>query len=515
MRRRFSSTLGHMAWAGVTATIATVILGIAASALAEERKLGTIGPPPRKSPERQTAAEGMPPLPLPVVPLRRSEPKAEPEAPLFVGKLTYGTYQDYMPNPGDLDNLMRHVRYNLGLWYGQRLVTMEEVVAGYKAGKPCRIPMLYVTGYQPLELGDEERAALRDYLLSGGSLMGDAALGSPAFAQSFIEEVQRMFPQRPFDVLQVDHPVFRAFYPYANVHYFEVEKGWQQTSQGPPQLLGMNIGTRTAVILTPFDMTCGWDEFYAPDSSLKVADAPRTQALVPGDAIRLGLNVVAYVAALRQVADVEAVTREIQAPATRPRQEFVVAQLRHHGDWNPDPNSMYQWLRHLSNESSLAVCFDLKQVDADEAQLAAYPFVFMTGFRDPRLSDAEVDALRNHLGAGGFLLINNCSGYNEFDRHVRNLVARLFPDQELQPIGGDHALLQSFFAIDEVRDRVTAAPRPVDFEGITVKDRLVLVYSKNDMLGHLKQVSDPFGNGYDAESCRKLALNVVAYALQT
>ena len=33
------------------------------SALAQERKLGTIGPPPRKNPERQTAAEGMPPLP--------------------------------------------------------------------------------------------------------------------------------------------------------------------------------------------------------------------------------------------------------------------------------------------------------------------------------------------------------------------------------------------------------------------------------------------------------------------
>jgi hypothetical protein len=34
------------------------------------------------------------------------------------------------------------------------------------------------------------------------------------------------------------------------------------------------------------------------------------------------------------------------------------------------------------------------------------------------------------------------------------------------------------------------------------------------MITHLKQVSDPYGNGYDAESCRRLAINVVAYALQ-
>src|SRR5688572_4680475 len=44
----------------------------------KDRKLGTCGPPPRKNPERQTSAEAMPPLPLPAVPLRRSEPKAEP-----------------------------------------------------------------------------------------------------------------------------------------------------------------------------------------------------------------------------------------------------------------------------------------------------------------------------------------------------------------------------------------------------------------------------------------------------
>ena len=508
MRSKSKMTLRRMVW-----TVAVV--GLAVSAVAEERKLGTIGPPPRKNPERQTAAEGMPPLPLPVVPLRRSEPKAEPQAPMFVGKLTYGTYQDYMPNPGDLDNLMRHVRYNLGLWYGQRLVPMEELVAGHKAGKPCRIPMLYITGYHPFELTDEQRAALRDYLLSGGSLMGDATLGSPAFAESFINEVGRMFPQRQFDLLQVDHPLFRAFYPYSNVHYFEVEKGWKQTSQGPPQLLGMNLGTRTAVFLTPFDMSCGWDEFYAPDSSIKVPDAPRTQAVVPGDAIRMGMNVVAYVAALRQVADVESVTREIQAPVDRPRQQFAIAQLRHHGDWNPDPNSVYQWLRHLANESSLAVGFDLKHVDAAEAQLAPYPFVFMTGFRDPRLSDDEIDALRNHLQAGGFLFVNNCSGYGEFDRHARNLVARIFPDQGLQPVSTDHPLMKSFFALGDLRDRVSGASRAPELEGITVKDRLVLVYSKNDMITHLKQVSDPFGNGYDAESCRQLALNVVAYALQS
>jgi hypothetical protein len=223
---------------------------------------------------------------------------------------------------------------------------------------------------------------------------------------------------------------------------------------------------------------------------------------------------VSYVAALRQLGEVQAVTQEIQAAEERPRQQFQLAQLRHDGDWNPDPNSVTQWLRFLSLESSLAVNFEHKAVDADETKLAGYPFLFLTGHADPRFSDKEVEALRKHLTAGGFLLINNCCGRSAFDQHVRALLARVFPDQKLAPIDADSALVQSFYKIDQVRDRQSGAPRPLEMEGIAIKDRLVVVYSKNDMIGQLKQVSDPYGNGYDAESCRQMAVNVVAYALQ-
>jgi len=153
-------------------------------------------------------------------------------------------------------------------------------------------------------------------------------------------------------------------------------------------------------------------------------------------------------------------------------------------------------------------------VDAQETKLAAHPFVYMTGFRDPRLTEDEVGALRRHLQAGGFLFVNNCCGRSAFDQHARALVGRIFPDQKLAKVPVEHPLYKSFFPIKEVRDRQTGVVRPVELEGIVYKNRLVLVYSKNDMVTHLKQVSDPFGNGYDMESCRQLAVNIVAYALQ-
>jgi hypothetical protein len=499
---------------GIVAGLLLVSAALLATAQQAGRQVGTIGPPPRKNPERQTSAEGMPPLPLPAVPLRRSEPKAEPAPPLFIAKLMYGDTQDYMPNPGDVDNLMRHSRAELGLWYGWKVLNLNELVALHKAGKSSPLPALYLTGYQEFRLSDDQRAALRQYLLDGGTLIGDATLGSPAFTQSFRNEVRAMFPDRAFDVLQVDHPVFRAFYKYADVHYFDVTEGHARTSQGPPEIIGMNLGTRTAILFSPADLSCGWDEFWAPTPKERVPGAPRGRAMIPGDAIRFGVNLVGYVAALRQVAEVESVTHELQGPKARGRQQLTLAQLRHQGDWNPDPNSSYQWLRELAGDSSLAINFDLKYVDATERQLAAYPFLYLTGFRDPKFSAEERAALQHHLQAGGFLFINNCSGYQEFDRHVRALVAELFHDQQLAPVPAEHPLLRSFFTVTTGKDRQSGADRPIELEGITVKNRLVLVYSKNDMISQLKQVSDPFGNGYDHETCRRLAVNVVAYALQ-
>ena len=184
-------------------------------------------------------------------------------------------------------------------------------------------------------------------------------------------------------------------------------------------------------------------------------------------------------------------------------------------------------LRCLAADSSLAVQFgDLKGVDAKEETIAHYPFLYLTGFRDPGLSDEQLGVLRRHLQAGGFLFINNPSGYNAFDRAARSLAARLFPDQKLAAIPADDGLFKALHtmptAVDpETRakvvvgkDRQTNQTRPIELEGVRIKDRLVLVYSKNDLVTQLKQVSDPFGNGYDADTCRRMIVNVVAYALQ-
>ncbi|MGB3087082.1 MAG: hypothetical protein WBC53_05055, partial [Phycisphaerae bacterium] len=52
--------------------LAGLVASLAVEAAAQPR---TCGPPPQATPQRRTAAESFPPLPLPATPLRRTEKK--------------------------------------------------------------------------------------------------------------------------------------------------------------------------------------------------------------------------------------------------------------------------------------------------------------------------------------------------------------------------------------------------------------------------------------------------------
>ena len=62
----------------------------------------------REAPPSQfSGSEGVPPLPLPAVPLRRTEKKNPPRPPVLIAKIATASRADWATNPGDADNLLR------------------------------------------------------------------------------------------------------------------------------------------------------------------------------------------------------------------------------------------------------------------------------------------------------------------------------------------------------------------------------------------------------------------------
>lgn len=73
---------------------------------------------------------------------------------------------------------------------------------------PFQAQMLYVTGVQELELGDDARDQLKLYLSRGGFIFAEAACGSKRFDRSFRDLMRDMFPEQELASLPVGHPLF-------------------------------------------------------------------------------------------------------------------------------------------------------------------------------------------------------------------------------------------------------------------------------------------------------------------
>ncbi len=72
-------------------------------------------------------------------------------------------------------------------------------------------PWIYMVEPGLMILEDEEVTILRKYLLNGGFLMADDFWGRPQWG-NFEREMKRVFPERKWQELEMDHPIFHTVY---------------------------------------------------------------------------------------------------------------------------------------------------------------------------------------------------------------------------------------------------------------------------------------------------------------
>ena len=66
-----------------------------------------------------------------------------------------------------------------------------------------------------------------------------------------------------------------------------------------------------------------------------------------------------------------------------------------------------------------------------------------------RLTEAEVRSLRNYLMGGGFLMVDDFWGEEEWGS-LRAELGRVFPDLEPVELSTDHEIFRSFYEFDEL-----------------------------------------------------------------
>ena len=204
-----------------------------------------------------------------------------------------------------------------------------------------------------------------------------------------------------------------------------------------------------------------------------------------------------------------------QMPAGDPAEEYGirVARVKYGGggDWYADPSSIPNWLAQFEERTGIRTHKEEKVVALTDENLRAYPFLYMTGHGTIKLSGEEIDALRGHLEAGGFLYADDNYG---MDASFRAMVKQLFPEEVLEPVPNSHPVYHSFYdmpGLPKIHEHDGKLPQGF---AVTIDGRMVLFYSfESDIGDGLEDANVHNNTPAKRELAIKMAVNILMYAL--
>ena len=493
--------------------VATAVLMTAAAALHAQPFDNPKIRPPEAKPQRRSGGEGVPPLPLPATPLRRSERKRQPAPPALIGMINFSAASrieggqrvtDSFPTTQvDIEHLIRFANNQLNIQYRYLPTDLRSF-----SWDPEELPLLYVTGWTPMpELSADQVDRLRRYIYDGGTLVLHAQCGRSEFTDTARREIHKLFPDRPLKPLDTDCPVFSSFYRIDKMQFRRDDKPLQAME---PYLEAVYIGCRPAVILSPIDLNCTWDtDTPIQGGTLYCRD----------DGLRLGVNLIALTLANFQYArafGTQRVFHEQQAPT---RDQLVLAQIVHNGDWDPTPHALPGLMKYIEKNTTLNVQFKRRVLPLTDPDLLKHRVVYMTGLRKFQASDAEVANLRKFLRSGGVLIADSAAGQAGFDTAFRDLVKRALPETgDLKPLPLDSPLYQMPFRIAQVQytPRVQAETpglKSPTLEAVTLDGQLAVIYSSYSLSNGWESLGLAFDRAYDSPDALRLGVNIIAHAM--
>ncbi len=148
---------------------------------------------------------------------------------------------------------------------------------------PFRAHMLYVTGIEPLQLGQKTPDKLRLYVERGGFIFAEAACGSRRFDESFRRLMRQTFPEDELETLPVGHPLLETGPPLDEVNYTEVVREGQPGVKRPMLEFLQHQG-RVVVVYSKYDLS----------SAIEGHPCFRCPSVLEPSASRLALKVLLY-----------------------------------------------------------------------------------------------------------------------------------------------------------------------------------------------------------------------------
>ena len=155
---------------------------------------------------------------------------------------------------------------------------------------------------------------------------------------------------------------------------------------------------------------------------------------------------------------------------------FTIARLKYDGggDWYANPSSLPNLVRAIKERTTIPLCDSIATVSIDDDRLFHYPFLYMTGHGDVRLSQQQRIRLRRYLIGGGFLWADDNYG---MDQSFRREIALLFPENPLIELPSDHPIYRSKYHLAALPKIHEHDGKPAEGLGVFFENRLLIFYT--------------------------------------
>ena len=192
--------------------------------------------------------------------------------------------------------------------------------------------------------------------------------------------------------------------------------------------------------------------------------------------------------------------------------DITLARVKYNGgDWYNDPSILPNLASEINKRTTLKIAPEQAVASLSSPELFDYPFIFLTGHDEIRLSQGEIENLREYLIKGGFLYVDDDYG---LDKSFRQEIERVFPGIKFEEIPFTHPIYHSFYDFSELPKIHKHDAKPPQAFGIWYQGRLVIFYT------YETNISDGWADQWvhndppdKREQAFKFGVNIVTYAI--
>ncbi len=385
----------------------------------------------------------------------------------------------------DIATYVRFLRHET-----ERHVNWQICDADHGADEMRQSPLLWAASDRPMELKDAEAAAVKQYILEGGTLICANEGHTNNFARSVEALYEQMFPPYKFVDLPKDDAMLTGNFS---------TKAWTE----PIRVI--TNGVRKLVVVYPSG--------DVPWKFQMIAGAPTNRLSPYTTTANLWVNMLAGADPLPK-GESTWIDRDESTPAAK--EKFEIARLQYDGNWNPEPMGWTRLANLLHNAGEMELT--TREVPVEKLD-GAVKLAHMTGTAAFTLKPAEEASMKNYLSHGGLLLFDAAGGSNEATAAMQGLLVKMFPEAKDAPLPIDHPIYSQHPLASKVSyrrsDQFVPGPGGLPrLRGVTLNGKLIAIVSPEDLSAGLVGYPQSGFVGYSPSSSAEVVRAVMRFAAQ-